>query len=65
MNGYKARLKQIERMTADNSMNDLFAAFGVKNVTCTRRQWETNLSRIEQLPTADILSGAGMEAAPL
>ena len=65
MNGYKARLKQIERMTADNSMNDLFAAFGVKGDTCTRRQWEANLSQIEQLPTADILSGAGMEAAPL
>ena len=65
MKQYRTRLKMIEGKISNNDLHDLFAAFGVKNVTCTRRQWETNLSRIEQLPIAEIISGAGMEAAPL
>ena len=65
MKQYRTRLKMIEGKINTSGINDLFLAFGADPQPGTIAEFQDKLSRIEQLPTADILSGAGMEAAPL
>ena len=65
MRQFRTRLKMIEGKISNNDLHDLFTAFGADPQPGTMAEFQANLSQIEQLPIADILSGAGMEAAPL
>ena len=65
MKQYRTRLKMIESKITNNNLADLFLAFGADPQPVTAAEFQAKLSRIEQLPIADILSGAGMRAAPL